>query len=100
MTCLEPLPDASHMEFVLASLAWHLGEGVIDIMDHTVAYEALFHSFCFPLNVLLPLQDRRDDVSILHLQNLFDGKDPLSELLFLEFELLADFHIDRLEWVV
>ena len=100
MALTEPLADAGHVEFVLACLARHLGETLVGFVDNTVANVAILYTFYFPLNVSLPSEDSRDDVPILELNDLSDGKDPLPELLLRNLQLLADINLDQLERVI
>lgn len=58
MTLPEPLANACNMELVLACFAWHFGQTLIVLVDHTVADVAVLDSFDFPLDVGLPSKDR------------------------------------------
>ena len=96
----EPLPDASHVELVLASLARHFRQTLVSLMHHAVAYVAVLNAFDLPLNIGLPGQHSRDDISILDLYDLPDGQYPLSELLLRNLDLAAHVNLDQLHGVL
>jgi len=50
----EPLPDASHVELVLASFAAQLRQAVVDCMNHRVADVTVFSAVNLLFDVLLP----------------------------------------------
>ena len=100
MALTEPLADAGYVEFVLACLARHLGETLVGFVDYTVANVAILYTVDLPLDVSLPSEDSRDNVSILELNDLSDGEDPLSELLLRNLQLLADINLDQLKRVI
>ena len=100
MTGPEPLPDASHMELVLARFAWHLGQTLVSIMHHTVAYAAILDTFYLLLDIRFPHQHRRYYVPVLHLNYLTDSQDPFTHLLLLYLDLATDIHFHKLQRVI
>jgi len=70
---VEPLADTSYVELVFAVAALHGGKGPIGRVLHAVANSALFHAFSLLVNVALPLQDGRNDVTIARLDQVADA---------------------------
>jgi hypothetical protein len=69
---LEPLLNAGHMELVLAVLARQSWQRLVCRVKHTVTDEAVFHPFDLFVDVRLPEEDGRDDVSVSQLQQVLD----------------------------
>jgi len=88
------------VELVFAVAALHGGKGPIGRVLHAVANSALFHAFSLLVNVALPLQDGRNDVTIARLDQVADAQGPFTNLVRSKFELVTDVDFNRLERVV
>ena len=88
------------MELVLAVFAWESRQALVRGVQHAVADEAVFDALDFLVDVALPEQNCRDDISVPDLQQVFDGQNPLVLLSFGQLELLADFNTHRPERIV
>jgi hypothetical protein len=76
----EPLADACDVELVLAVLALHVWKAPVDSMHHAVADIALFNAVHLLVDVALPQQNGRDDVSVALLNEVLDRQSPLPDL--------------------
>ena len=88
------------MEFVLAVLARHSWEAFVGWVKHAVADHAVFYTFDLSIDVALPKEYGRDDISVSQLKQVFDRQDPLILLPLRDFELLADLNNYRFHRVV
>lgn len=64
VACFEPLSHTSYMELVLAVFARHSWETLVSRVKHTVADHAVLNSLDLFVDVALPKEDGRDDVSV------------------------------------
>ena len=97
---LKPLSDASHVEFVSAILARHSREALVSWVEHAVADHAILNTLNLFVDVALPKEDCRNNVSVSQLKQVLDGEDPLVLLSLGDLELLADLNDHRLHGVV
>lgn len=88
------------MELVLAVVALHRGETSVNTMEDAVTDVALFNAVHLLVDVGLPQEDGRDNISVARLDQVPDRQGPLGNLSLLEFQLLADVNLDALQWVV
>jgi len=82
------------VELVFAVAALHGGQGPVGGVEHAVANSALFHAFSFLVNVALPLQDGRNDVTVARLDQVADAQGPFANLLRFKFELVANVNVN------
>lgn len=94
VTGLEPLADAADVELVLAVLTRHAGQRLVRRVEHAVADEALFHAVDLLIDITLPQQHCRYNVTVPDLQQVADGQSPLVLLAIADLDLLTDLNSD------
>lgn len=88
------------MELVLAILARQSWNRLVRWVNYAVADHAVLNAFNFLVNVCLPEQHGRNNVSVSELQEVLDCQDPLVLLSLCDLELLAYLNRHGLERVV
>jgi len=69
---VEPLADAANVELVRTATTLHRWQRFVTRMHNAVANVAFFDALHLFVDVLLPQQDRRDDVAIPCVQQITD----------------------------
>ena len=77
------------MELVTAVLAGQRRQAAVRGVQHAVADVALLDALHLFVDVGLPKEDGRDDVAVARLDQVTDGKGPLTHLARLELLVLA-----------
>jgi len=88
------------MELVHTVLAGKGRHRSVNAMENTVADTAFFNTVHFLVDVGLPKEDGRDDITISRLDQVADGEGPLAHLACLKLELVGEVNDNRLEGVL